>query len=224
MAAFTDIEVQRADHAEDFAGDGTPVPIQLISQWALQREDGRTTGTPRHVRFALDDLGGVSGVEAWLAATAPHRSAIARSMRVLYSNGANAGESFLSAAAAIDAYDMKRCEYDGLTREQSYYVNRVKRTAAKAGSVFSDLVGGKIDVWADQVRDIRNNLAHHNPAADGALLQHHVFGRSVHWCLVFALMAEASFPKSTYDRIQDHNDYLALRRELARMLELPKEK
>lgn len=91
VAAFTQVTVARADVTELIVPDSGPVPVsmELIAPWTLRADEGLKP--PFLPRFALPHLGGVAGIERWLLATTPHRSALARAMRPHYSKGSFVG-------------------------------------------------------------------------------------------------------------------------------------
>lgn len=213
VAAFTQVTVARTDVTELIVPDSGPVPLpmDLIAPWTLQAEEGLRP--PYFPRFALPQLGDVAGIERWLLATAPHRSALARAMRPHYSRGSFVGEAFFAAASAIEAYD-RECGNSGS------YLSRLKRTACAAGPSFADLVGD-VAKWSSKVKDLRNEVAHHDLAIDGAARAHFFFGRSAHLCLVFALLNDAKAPEATFKTFTAHKDFKWIRTEIANLLASP---
>ena len=93
-------------------------------------------------------------------------------MRPHYSKGSLVGEAFFAAASAIEAYDREAGNPKGT------YVTRLERTASTAGPTFTDLVGD-VSKWATKVKELRNEVAHHDLAIEGAA-RAHFFGRSAH--------------------------------------------
>jgi hypothetical protein len=211
VAAFTQVTVGRTDVSELIVPDSGPVPVRmdLIAPWTLRAEEGLKPAL--FPRYALPHLGGVAGIERWLLATHPHRSALARGMRPQYSKGSFVGEAFFAAASAIEAYDREAGNKKGT------YVERLERTAATAGPTFTDLVGDVIK-WAAKVKNLRNEVAHHDLAIDGAARAHFFVGRSVHLCLVLALLNDAKAPEATFKSFARHKDYRWVQEEIANLL------
>jgi hypothetical protein len=211
IAAFTQVTVSRTDMNELIVPDSGPVPVRmdLIAPWVLSAEEGRKP--PLFPRFALPHLRGVEGIERWLLATHPHRSALARAMRPQYSKGAYAGETFFAAASAVEAYDREAGNKTGT------YLTRLKRTAATAGPTFTELVGD-VNKWATKVEDMRNEVAHHDLAVDGAARAHFFFGRSVHLCIALALLNEAKAHEATFKSFARHQDFKWVQEHIANLL------
>lgn len=210
VAAFTQVTVARADVTELIVPDSGPVPVsmELFAPWTLQADEGLKP--PFVPRFALPHLGGVAGIERWLLATAAHRSALARAMRPHYSKGSFVGEAFFAAASAVEAYDRK-------LGNSGSYLTRLRRTAATAGPPFADLVGD-VDQWSNKVKNLRNEVAHHDPAVDGAARTHFFFGRSVHLCLVLALLNDAEAPAAAFNALAAHRDFKWIQSEIANLV------
>lgn len=213
VAAFTQVTVARTDVTELIVPDSGPVPVpmELIAPWTLRAEEGLKP--PYFPRFALPQLGGVAGIERWLLATTPHRSALARAMRPHYSSGSFVGEAFFAAASAIEAYERER-------GNSGTYVNRLMQTASTAGPTFTDLVGD-VAKWSSKVKNLRNEVAHHDLAIDGAARAHLFFGRSAHLCLVLALLNDAKAPEATFKAFAAHKDFRWIQTEIANLLASP---
>ncbi len=211
VSAFTQVTVGRTDISEVIVPDSGPVPVRmdLIAPWTLRSEEGLKP--PHFPRYALGHLGGVAGIERWLFATHPHRSALARGMRPQYSKGSFVGEAFFAASTAIEAYDREAGNKNG------NYVTRLERTAGTAGPTFADLVGD-VTKWATKVKTLRNEVAHHDLAIEGAARAHFFFGRSAHLCLVLALLNDAKAPEATFQSFARHKDYQWVQEEIANLL------
>lgn len=71
------------------------------------------------------------------------------------------------------------------------------------------------------MKNLRNEVAHHDPAVDGAARTHFFFGRSAHLCLVLALLNDAQAPGATFKAFAAHRDFKWIQTEIANLLADP---
>jgi hypothetical protein len=208
-ASFESMSFFHPDIQHRIAEDHSiPLPIEYFVRWADR--DTRVEKAAVHVHemaFTLPDLGGIHGVEKWLAVAAVHRTALGRVMASRYRGSMYISDQMLNRAAALEAFDRTASGFEG-----SKFTTRMMRCAEIAGSPFTHLVGD-VAKWAEVLRSERNESAHHlDRRVLGSAEQLHL-SDTAYWLFVLCMLREANAPSGVFDRIEANNgfDWLAKR-------------
>lgn len=208
-AAYTEVSLRHPDVSMPAGKGGEPryLPIEMIARWNTVNDQPAKSLHASDMWFTLPDLGGMSGVERWLAVAAANRSALGRVMATRYSKGMYASDRVFNCAAALEAYD--RDKLGGSVN----FVDRIKRCAALAGEPFEGLVGD-VDAWAAALKDARNDVAHHKARMSSASTEHLFLGSAAYWLFVLCLLRDSSAPTAVFERMVEHSEYRHLKRRL----------
>jgi len=211
-AAYKSIELRHPNVVHTFSDRAIPVTIKMFAGWQVKSEESGSNLYAAQMFFTFDELGGMQGVERWLAVAGAHRSALGRVMATRYSPGMYVSDRLLNCAAALEAYDR-----DLHGKADTYYIDRLRRLAGLAGDTFRDLVGD-VEVWVTAFKDARNDVAHHKARMVTVSTEHLFLSRSGYWLFVLCLLRETSAPEAVFSRIAKHSGYGRLKSRIAELL------
>ena len=208
-AAFSAISLRHPDIVRNGEGKSYDMPIDMLANWQLKSVGSRKL-MHHEMFFSLPDLGGIDGVEQWLAISAKHRSSLGRVMATKYSPEMIVSDRVLNCAAALEAYD--RNEHG----DKVTFATRIERSTNKAGEIFERLVGD-VEAWIAALKKARNDVAHHKTTI-GASTEHYFLADSAYWLFVLCILSDASAPPALFDHMAQHQRYRWLQRRLDEVL------
>lgn len=192
---------------------GPPASIELIGRWRVVSQEGPENLNWHDMFFTLADLGGMEGVERWLAVAAAHRSELGRVMATKCSPSMYQSDKVLNCTAALEAYDRS-------THKEDYLVDRLKRLAAAAGDVFDELVGD-VPAFATALKTARHDVAHHKTGMVTASSGHIFLGMSAYWLFAMCLLREGQAPDGVFEHIKQHPEFRWLSRRMREQFDQP---
>lgn len=211
-AAHTKLELRHPDVVREGKTQKHELPIAMYAAWQVVSDESRQKALTRHdMFFSLADLGGMGGVEKWLAVAGANRSALGRVMATRYQRSMFVSDRVFNCAAALEAYDRDK-HGDSVT-----FAGRLTRSAALAGEPFQALVDD-VDLWVKALKDARNDVAHHKASMGASSNEHLFLSPFAYWLFVLCLLREASAPSAVFDQITQHAQFRWLQRRLREVL------
>ncbi|WP_327006039.1 hypothetical protein OHA72_01325 [Dactylosporangium sp. NBC_01737] len=210
---YQEIPDTRPELKESYPDGRRYTPIQLWAQWTVDPSHEARLLRGNDLLFSLGQLGGLDGAARWLAVARKHRSTLGRVMATRYSTGGYLHDRYMDRLAALEGLD--RDEHN----DSVIYVERIKRCAQNVGQPMQDLVGGRVDKWAKQLKDDRNDMAHHKGVRlDEQFSEQYFMSESAYWLYVFQLLRLVDAPDAVFDQIVQHQELLHLKRQLDKIL------
>jgi hypothetical protein len=208
-AAFTSIDLRHPDilWRSPSGQDDHETSIDMFASWQVSNDQPPKLLHQPDMFFSLKDLGGMAGVERWLAMVPRVRSALSRVMATRYSKGMYMSDRLLNCAAALEAYDREK-HNDDIT-----YATRLQRSADLAGEPFAELVGD-VAAWVQGLKRARNDVAHHNARMVSVSTEFYYLSDSAYWLFIFCLLRDAQAPDAVFTQMVQHQQYRFLKRNL----------
>lgn len=115
----------------------------------------------------------------------------------------------MNVCAALESFDKHRRGLD-----DEWYVNRIAACVDLAGDTFKDLIVEAPDAWADRVRDLRNDLAHHRDRfrLDGSV-GGYLIAEQLFWLFALCVLRTARAPQAVFDNIAKNQQWTWLREQ-----------
>lgn len=187
-------------------------PIRYYGQWLIK---DRKQGSPKqhNLLFTLDDVGGMPGIENWIAVARKNQTALARVMSTLYGDGLYIQDKLTNCLASLEWLDANR-KQDNVKD----YAVRLRRSVTLAGPQFEEIIGD-IDKWVKLALEYRNDLMHHyDKLFRNSTATLYPVSQSVYWLFVLCMFRMAGFPDALFAKISAHQDLTWLRAEMRRIL------
>lgn len=100
---------------------------------------------------------GADGVGRWLDTAARFRTELGRAMATRYGRG-YLEDRIMNVSAALESFDK---HHRGTGKTKVDYVKRIEACVDVAGAEFRDMIVEDAADWANRVKDLRHDLAHH---------------------------------------------------------------
>ena len=110
-------------------------------------------------------------------------------------------DRIMNTSAALDSFDMVR----RATGKHVAYAKRVKQCIDLAGEPFVDLIHADPDTWAEEAKEVRDDLAHHRERfrLHGSVGEH-LHSEQLFWLFTFCLLRLAAAPPAVFEAIAQH--------------------
>jgi hypothetical protein len=151
--------------------------------------------------FSFDDFGGSDGLQRWLNLVPSFRTELRRVMATRYNGEMFIEDRVMNTCAALDSFDKVRRN----TGKDVNFVDRIKESVAFVGEPIRELLPSDTNAWADVVRDVRHDLAHHKDRFRNNKVQiDHLLSEQLFWLFVFGMLRLAETPQGTFESIARH--------------------
>ena len=175
-----------------------------VSNAAADSENGYPSG----MLFTFDDIGGLDGVARWLAISEKYSHVVGRLAGHWYAPGEYTDSRFFSIVTAAGALEKARPQGSDLTFRERLV--RIAKHAGKSSSMVVDDVG----VWAKEILDIRNEIAHDGLHEDKAAKRLYWLSESVYLLTVISLLRECGVADDTFSNMRWHSQFSRVARQL----------
>jgi hypothetical protein len=203
---FGKVSVSHPDCHVEHEGKKYDRPFEVWAAWTALRRDDAKPLIRWDLYFNLSDMGGVSGLESWMAIAEKYRSSLGRAMATNYAESMYVSDRFLSRVAALEGVD--RIDFGRRKRD---FAVRIGRCIEIAGPQFASLIHDP-DRWATELKHHRNELAHHyGRRMRQATEEQSYLAAGAYWLMVFFLLRKASVPDDLFDKILTHRKLQFLR-------------
>jgi len=172
--------------------------IRYYARWSNGSEDIEPVSRDK-MYFRFEDIGGTQGLERWLQVAADYRSELSRAMATRYNKAMYVEDRIMNICAVLESFDIVR------RGGKANYIDRVKECIRFAGEPFTALIGNNVNAWADTVKDLRHDLAHHrdkfrqNTANVTLLLSEQLF-----WLFALCILRLSDAPEAVFQAIAKH--------------------
>lgn len=197
--------------------------IEYMTRWAHVGEE--PSGPLDKPYFGFEEFGGSETIGRWLTTAKRYSTMLRRVMATRYTDTMYLEDQIINVCAALERFDKVRrpnavqCGKDGtplLSKDgktiKPSFRKRIEACVDLAEPFFmSALLGDKdderaqVDAWTEQVRRVRNELAHHDRSflvtgETGSAAMY----EQLYWLFVMCLLRECGAPTSTFEAIQQH--------------------
>ncbi|MGI8702494.1 MAG: hypothetical protein ACR2JU_15070 [Nocardioidaceae bacterium] len=174
--------------------------VEYHARWSA-RSDPCPPVELHKMYFTLADLGGIEGVERWLGVAEKYRTELGRVMATRYSPAMFLEDRIMNVCAALNSFDRVR----GGTGKWFKFVKHIKDCVDLAGQPFRDLIVNSPDSWAADVKDTRDDLAHHRePFRREGSVGDHLLTEQLFWLFAMCTLRLAQAPQAVFDSIAEH--------------------
>jgi hypothetical protein len=212
--------------------DGTPAPgsrddITYLNRWAHRGKDA-TAIRKYDLYFSLEHFGGAEGIARWLGTAATYRTELRRVMATRYTDAMYLEDRIMNTCAALERFDkVRRPDAPKVLRKGKCdkwidppFVDRIVECVTLAGPVFADLIVEDAEAWAKRVRDVRNQLAHHDdPFRTTGQVAEHVLAEQIYWLFALCMLRASNAPELVLESIGNHRQLSWLRDQATERLE-----
>lgn len=203
-ANFDEVNLQHPDLPKLSVG-GQPIlnwreNVTYYARWTNRAEPAEPV-KPHDMYFTLDDFGGIQAVGRWLEVERKYRTELSRVMATRYSPHMFLEDRIMNISAALDSFDKVRRD----TGKDVHYVDRIRACIELAGEPFTRLIVEYSDSWAEKVRAVRNDLAHHRDEfrVMGSVGDH-LHSEQLFWLFTMCMLRLADAPIEVFDSISNH--------------------
>lgn len=210
--AAADIEQVSFEHPEAtyVSGDRERrLPFEYLIQWP-RRSDSDDDVEAHNFLFNLADFGSDEGLARWLPVAEQYRSEIGRAMATRHSMGMYVEDRIMNVCGALESFDKERRQTGKWTKLKT----RLIESITFVGEPANVLLGGDTEVWAENARDRRDEIAHHKlrVSADRTKSDF-VLSERLFWLLAFGVLKLSDVPDSVFDSILNHRKVEWLKHE-----------
>ena len=191
----------------DAAADGM---VELRAPMQGHDVPGRETAPHRHqMLFNFEDVGGIDGVARWVDIAEKYDTVIGSLVSHWYLPRLYSQNRFTNACIAAEA--MRRIQ---LQKQSLNFHRELRVLIGQAGKPFATLVGD-VDSWSNRVVRTRNNyVVHAGLNKVEAVNDLYLLSESLYCLVVICLLRECGVQEETVERIQRHQRFNLLSRQL----------
>ena len=173
-------------------------PFEYHVRWTSAAE-------PMQVReheyfFNLDEMGGPAALGRWMTVARTYRSELGRVMSTRYSPSMYLEDRIANMCAALESLHQTA----GLEprSRQVTLVDRIVGCAETAGDEFTTWLPTDVATWAEHVKDLRHDLAHHRERMRLRTSPiDHPTSERLFWLIVFTFLRLAEVDEGAFERI-----------------------
>ena len=218
-AEFHNVTVQHPELPQRSLA-GTPIgtaraDLTYHAQWSNRvdyKAEAEGTGSDKpmssaQMYFTFDHLG-ADGVSRWLDTAARFRTELGRAMATRYGRGTYLEDRIMNVCAALESFD----KHHRTNSDDVWYIKRIDACVDLAGDEFRELIVEDSGTWANRVKELRHDLAHHRDRfrLDGSV-GGHLISEQLFWPFALCMLRVAQAPDAVFDSLAKHPDWVWLR-------------